>query len=79
MELKAGRNTYELNKNDVVLYNGAAYILITRKERVGWSESSPTVAKVRMEKLIKEGKFKEVRFKNPPYKDEFMKYYKITQ
>lgn len=78
MELKCGKNTYQLTERDVILFNGACYTLITRKERSGYFESSPTVAKAKAKKLIKDGFLKRVVFQNPPFKGKELEYYKIT-
>ncbi|MCK1999779.1 hypothetical protein MZM54_00095 [[Brevibacterium] frigoritolerans] len=79
MELKCGKNTYFLTNNDVILFNGACYILITRKVRSGYFESSPTVAKAKAKKLIKDGIFKKIKLKNPPYKGEGLEYYRFSE
>lgn len=78
MELKCGKNTYQLTEKDVILFNGAAYILMTRKERSGYFTSSPSVGKTKMKQLIKNGSLRKVIFKNPPYRAENFEYYKIT-
>lgn len=77
MELKCGRNTYLLNGNDLILFNGACYTLITRKERSGYFAASPTVAKIKAKKLIKEGRFIKTILENPPYKGKGLEYYKF--
>lgn len=52
-ELKVGRNVFDINENDVVLFNGACWMLITRKLRKEWHDYSPTVSKVLCEKFVK--------------------------
>jgi hypothetical protein len=56
LKVKAGREEFELNKNDEIMYNGACYQIITRLTGYGWNSSIPVIAKARAEKLIKEGK-----------------------
>ena len=55
MILKCGRNEIELNDNDRIFFNGVCYSLITRKIWNGSFVGSPSVSKVRMKKLIKNG------------------------
>ena len=77
MNIKCGRNEFELNEKDLIMDNGACYQLITRKVGIGYDASTPILAKTKAKQLIKEGKLKEVQLKNPPYKDKFLKYYSI--
>jgi hypothetical protein len=56
LKVKAGREEFELNKNDEIMYNGVCYQIITRLTGHGWNSSMPVIAKTRAEKLIKEGK-----------------------
>ena len=51
--LKIGRNTYDINENDVVLFNGACWMLTSRKVRKAWSESVPGMSKTLCKKLLK--------------------------
>lgn len=51
--LKVGREIYDINENDVVLFNGACWQLITRKVFSGWHKYSPTMSKILCEKLLK--------------------------
>ena len=65
--LKVGREIYNINKNDIVLFNGACWQLITRKVFRDWHEYSPTMSKTLCKKLLnknvlvltkKEGEYK---------------------
>ena len=55
MKLKVGREEYNLDESDRIMFNGAVFILITRTAGYGFNKYSPTVSKVRMNKLIKNG------------------------
>ena len=50
--LKVGREIYDINKNDIVLFNGACWQLITRKVFRDWYEYSPTMSKTLCKKLL---------------------------
>lgn len=50
--LKVGREIYDINKDDIVLFNGACWQLITRKVFNGWHEYSPTMSKTLCKKLL---------------------------
>lgn len=45
VKLKVGRNIFDIDENDLILDNGACYILVTKKVMKGYSECSPTVSK----------------------------------
>ena len=80
MKIKCGRIEYELNEKDIIFFNGACYMLITRKIVGEWGRKhSPTVAIAKAKKLIKDGLLKEVKLSNPPYSGENYKYYKINE
>ena len=79
MELKCGRETFNLNEKDVIMYNGACYQLITRKVDVGWKQSTPVVAKAKAKKLIKDGLLTSAVLENAPYKGEDIEYYMIAK
>lgn len=53
--LKVGRHLYDINENDVVMFNGACWQLITRSIFSGWHSYPPTVSKVICEKFVKKG------------------------
>lgn len=78
MKIKCGRKEYELNKHDVIFFNGACYMIMTREEGDLYRKYSPIVAKAKAKQLIKEGLFKEVTLSNPPYYGDSYKYYKIS-
>lgn len=51
--LKVGRKIFDINKNDIVLFNGACWMLTTRKIKSGWNEITPSISKTLCEKLLK--------------------------
>ncbi|MFO1442857.1 hypothetical protein KDN24_06465 [Bacillus sp. Bva_UNVM-123] len=77
MKIKCGRDEFELNEKDIIMYNGACYQLLTREVRNGWHSHSPVLAKAKAEKLIKTGDLKEVKLEKSPYKDNSLIYYSI--
>ena len=44
-ELKIGRQVFDITKNDVVIFNGACWQLMSRTVRSGWYDCHPTVSK----------------------------------
>lgn len=77
MNIKCGKEEFELTDKDVIFFNVACYQLITRKVRKGWNQHTPMLAKKKVEKLIKNGELKEIQLDNPPYRGEGYKYYSI--
>ena len=55
MVVKCGRREFTLDKTDEILYNGACYQIVTQTYNQGFSEYYPIIAKVRAEKMIKDG------------------------
>lgn len=45
VKLKVGRNVFDIDENDLILDNGACYILVTKKVTKGFSSYPPTVSK----------------------------------
>lgn len=45
VKLKVGRNVFDIDKDDLILDNGACYILVTKKITKNYSSYSPTVSK----------------------------------
>lgn len=45
VKLKVGRNVFDIDENDLILDNGACYILITQNVIKNYSSYSPTVSK----------------------------------
>lgn len=80
MKVKCGRVEFDLNDKDIIFFNGACYMIITRKVQIGdWSRtSSPTLAMTKAKKMIKGGLIIEVELSNPPYIGQGYKYYKIS-
>ena len=54
-ELKIGRRTYTITENDRILFNGNCYQLVTQSSCSRWYDTSPKVAKTKVEKYIKQG------------------------
>lgn len=52
-ELKIGRQVFDITENDVVMFNGACWQLITQTIHSGWNDYYPTVSKILCEKLLK--------------------------
>lgn len=52
-ELKIGRRVFDITENDVVMFNGACWQLITQTVHSGWHDYYPTVSKTLCEKLLK--------------------------
>lgn len=52
-ELKVGRNVFDINEKDVVLFNGACWQLITRRVFDGWHNVTPSISKVICNKFVK--------------------------
>ncbi len=45
VKLKVGRKIFDINENDLILDNGACYVLVTQKVTKGFSSYLPTVSK----------------------------------
>lgn len=56
MKIKCGRKEFEVNENDVLLFNGACWQLVTKKVRSGYEFLTPTVSTTLCNKLLKENK-----------------------
>lgn len=56
MIINCGRKKFEVNENDVLLFNGCCWQLITKKVRKGYGFTTPVVSKTLCNKLIKEKK-----------------------
>lgn len=54
-ELKLGRKIYTITEKDRVLFNGNCYQLVTQNYQRGWNRITPTLAKAKAEKYIKQG------------------------
>ena len=54
-ELKIGRNTYDINEKDRLLFNGAVWQITTRTVFDGWYEYYPIVSKTLCQRLLKKG------------------------
>ena len=53
IKLKINRREYEITENDVVLFNGACWQLITQKCFDGWFYAIPSMSKTICEKFVK--------------------------
>ena len=52
-ELKIGRYVFNIDENDVVLFNGACWQLMTKQIRNGWHYYPPKMSKATCEKFVK--------------------------
>ena len=52
-ELKIGRRVFDITENDVVLFNGACWILITQTYFADWHNHYPLMSKTMCEKFVK--------------------------
>ena len=71
VKLKVGRNIFDIDKNDLILDNGACYILVTQKVIKNYSSCSPTVSK----KLFTDLKKCELIFTNEELRQAAFKQY----
>lgn len=55
MVIKSGKREFTLTEKDRILFNGNVYILITQEIYKDFCKYSPTLAKSRVEKMIKSG------------------------
>lgn len=60
VKLKVGRKIFDIDENDLILDNGACYVLVTQKVTKNYSSCSPTISK----KLFTELKKCEMIFTN---------------
>lgn len=52
-KLKIGRIFFDIDENDIILFNGACWQLITKVVWSGWHGCYPTVSKKLCEKFVK--------------------------
>ena len=71
VKLKVGRNIFDIDGNDLILDNGACYILITKEIVKNYSSCSPTVSK----KLFTELKKCNMIFTNEGLREAAIKKY----
>ena len=55
MRVKVQKREIEVTNGDRVLFNGACYIMQDSEYFDGWYRCNPTLAKVKAQKMIKEG------------------------
>lgn len=55
MVIKCGRREFTVTSKDLILDNGACYILITQTYFDNWAKQYPTVAKGTFKNLLKTG------------------------
>lgn len=55
MRVKCRRREFELGPEDIVMYNGICYQILTKKYSKGWDKLSPVIAKRKAEKMMKDG------------------------
>ena len=54
-EMEIGRRTYTITEHDRILFNGHRYQLVTQTSGTSWSSTTPTLAKTKAVKYIKQG------------------------
>lgn len=67
IEVKAGRRTLQCDSSDKIMFNGACYILITKKVWAEWHEENPTISKTEFNRLKKLGVLSEPEAKKWVY------------
>ena len=55
MIVKIGRNHFDITEDDVVLFNGAIWQLISQRIAKGWNKYVPVIGKIKAEKWKKTG------------------------
>lgn len=55
MKIKCGHTEFDLGSNDVIMYNGACYQIITQEYTKGWGRFTPSIAKAKAKKMIRDG------------------------
>jgi len=55
VKVKCGREEFDVNSKDIVMYNGSCYQLTTKRTGKHWHEWPPVIAKARARKMIKDG------------------------
>ena len=82
MIVKIGRNYFDITEDDVVLFNGAIWQLITQKIAKGWYHYSPVVAKNKADKWKKTGAIYLVKetglYKTESGEQMGLRYYKFN-
>lgn len=81
MEVKCGRKIFNCTNKDLILDNGACYVLITQKYFKDWRYVVPTVAKTTFKKLLKDGKIKKSKkkYKASSSKDIYYDLYEFVE
>ena len=69
MIIKCGHREFEVNETDRILFNGAVYLLITKRYFDGYFKAIPIISKTRFKKLYKEGKIMLTSERNKQLKD----------
>lgn len=82
MIVKIGRNHFDITEDDVVLFNGAIWQLISQKIAKGWYHYSPVVAKNKANKWEKTGAIYLVKetglYKSESGEKMGLRYYKFN-
>jgi len=82
MKVKCGRDEFDLNKQDIIFDNGACYQITTRQTGHGWNTHIPVLAKLKAQKLIKNGQLilvkEEMKYVTVDGKEIWYKYYRIA-
>ena len=79
MIVKCGRTEFDLNRSDDIMYNGACYQIVTRKNGIGFDSYPPKIAKAKAEKMIKDGDLVFDRLQKSDYSNSELAYYKIKE
>ena len=79
IEVKAGRKTFQCDSTDKIMFNGACYILITKKFWAGWHEENPTISKTEFNRLKKLGVLSEPETKKWIYSDVQIYNFKLPE
>ena len=73
MKIKCGHREFEVNSNDIIMYNGACYQIVTKEYSKGWDRLTPVISKVKAEKMVKDGLLIVVK------KIDRLTYYKLRE
>lgn len=71
IKLKVGRNTFDIDQNDLILDNGACYQIITKEIIKGWNKYPPKMSK----KLFNDLKKTNIIYTNDDLKQAAIKRY----
>ena len=55
MKIKCGRREFDITSEDIIVYNNYCYQVITKSYLSGYTRALPSIAKVKAEKMIRDG------------------------